>query len=463
MDIINTILNKFKDVPDLITRKVTKRFKNIYILYLETVTDGDLVNNYVLRALSTTKFKNLSEIISAPNLKEISLKEVNFYLCNGFAVITDNKTIFAFEARANLSRGIEASNVEPALYGPKDSFLENYQINIGLIKKRIKTHKLKTKEINLGRYSETKTGILYISDIVKKELIIDVLYKLNNIDTDAITSSGELKQFLSDENKNVFPAVELTERPDTVVKALLAGKIAIVVDNSPFIIVLPTVLADHINPTVDKFTNSINTNFLKLIRVLCFIITIITPAIYIAITNYNHESVPTKFLMNIAVQRFGVPFPSLIEALIMLFICELLRESDLRFPNGYGSAISILGALIIGESAVASGLASPIMIIVIALTFLASLIFNEVELSGALRYWRYIFLIFAGFWGLYGFSLALIIFLTNLSAYESFSLTYMFPISPFDPSYLKETLIKSKREKNIYRSKYLSDNVRKQK
>ena len=167
--------------------------------------------------------------------------------------------------------------------------------------------------------------------------------------------------------------------------------------------------------------------------------------------------------MNIAVQRFGVPFPSLIEALIMLFICELLRESDLRFPNGYGSAISILGALIIGESAVASGLASPIMIIVIALTFLSSLLFNEVEMSGALRWWRYIFLIFAGFFGLYGFALSLLIFLINLCAYESFSLTYMFPISPFDYSYLKETLFKPKRSKNIYRSKYLSDNVRKQK
>ncbi|HHX33209.1 MAG TPA: spore germination protein [Mollicutes bacterium] len=465
MNIIKTILNEFKDVPDLIIRKIPKRFKTIYVIYLETVSSSDLVNNYILRALAThnTKFKNLPEIISAPNLKTITLEEVEYYLCNGFAVITDNKHIYAFEARADLTRGIDAANVEPSLYGPKDSFVENYQINIGLIKRRIKSKSLKTKEIDLGRYSETKTGVLYIDNIVKIELVNEVLSKLNNIDTESITSSGELKQFLADENKNVFPALELSERPDTIVKALLSGKVVIIVDTSPFAIILPSVLADHINPTVDNLTNSINTNFLKFIRILCFIITLVTPAIYIAITNYNHESVPTKFLMNIAVQRFGVPFPSLIEALIMLFICELLRESDLRFPNGYGSAISILGALIIGESAVASGLASPIMIIVIALTFLSSLIFNEVEMSGALRWWRYIFLIFAGFFGLYGFALSLLIFLINLCAYESFSLTYMFPISPFDYSYLKETLFKPKRSKNIYRSKYLSDNVRKQK
>ncbi len=379
-----------------------------------------------------------------------------------YVAVLHNKDIHAIETKAELDRGIDDAKVEPAIYGPKDSFVENYQKNIGLIKRRIKSNHLKIKEKSLGRYSMTTTGVFYIDNIVKEELVDEVLSKLDNIDTDAIISSGELKQFLIDENKNVFPAMKLSERPDTVINSLLEGKVVILVDNSPFAIILPSVLADFINPTVDDYTNSINTNYLKALRLFCFILTIITPAFYIATTNFNQETIPSELLMNIATQRFGVPFPSIVEALIMLFVCELLRESDVRFPNNYGSAISILGALILGESAVASGIVSPIMIIVIALTFITSLIFNEVEMNGAVRAWRYVFLGFAAFLGLYGVALASIFMLINLCSYEIFSLTYMFPVSPFDLSYLKETLIKVKRKKQNTRSKYLTDNIRKQ-
>lgn len=464
MENIEYILNMFSDSPDLIVRKVKKNFKNIYVLFLESVSSSDLVNNFIIRNLTTPtfKFKNVRDIISAPNLSEITLNEVEFYICSGFTILLESKNIYAFETKAELDRSIDSAQVEPSLYGPKDSFVENYQKNIGLIKRRIKSSHLKIKNYNLGRYSKTNTGLLYINNIVKEDLVKDIDKILININTEAITTSGELKQFLVDENKNVFPSVKLSERPDTIVRALLSGKVVIIVDTSPFAIILPSVLADYINPTDDYYTNSINTIFLKFLRMFCFIITIIAPALYIAITNYNHESLPAKFLMNISTQRFGVPFPSIIEALVMLFICELLRESDVRFPNSYGSAISILGALLIGESAVASGIVSPIMIIIIALTFLSSLIFNEVEITGAIRAWRYIFLFFAAFLGLYGVSLCTLLMMINLCSYKSFKLNYMFPLSPLDLSYLKETLIKTKRKKNNYRSKYLTDNIRKQ-
>ncbi|MFA7119942.1 MAG: spore germination protein [Bacilli bacterium] len=464
MENVDLILKLFNGNPDLMVRKIKKNFKTIYILFLASVSSSDLVNKYIIKNLTTPnfKFKSIKEIIAAPNLKVINSDEVEFHICSGYTIIIENNTIFAIETKTSFDRSIDRAQVEPSLYGPKDSFIENYQKNIGLIKRRIKSHHLKIKDFILGRYSKTNVGLLYIDNIVKQDLVNDVSKRLNNINTEAIITSGELKQFLTDENKNVFPAIKLSERPDTIVRALLSGKIVILVDTSPFAIILPAVLADYINPTDDYFTNSINTNFLKFLRIFCFIITIITPALYIAITNFNQESIPAKFLMNISTQRFGVPFPSIIEALIMLFVCELLRESDLRFPNSYGSAISILGALIIGESAVASGIVSPIMIIIIALTFLSCLIFNEVEITGAIRAWRFIFLLFAAFLGLYGFALCTLLMMINLCSYKSFNLAYMFPLSPLDLSYLKETLIKPKRKKNNYRSKYLTDNIRKQ-
>ncbi|MDD2504881.1 MAG: spore germination protein [Bacilli bacterium] len=458
------IQNLFNDTPDLVIRTLKRKYQSIYVVYLESVASGDRVNSYIISPLTLpSNYKEkIEKSLAGPNLKIITIKEIELYLCSGFAIILDGKKLYAIETKADLDRGIDDAKVEPAIYGPKDSFVENIQKNIGLIKKRIKSGHLKTENKLLGRYSKTVVSVLYIDNITKKELISEILTKLNNIDIDSINTSGELKQFLSNENKNVFPAMKLSERPDTIVKSLLEGKVIILVDNSPFAIVLPSVLADFINPTVDDYSNSLNTNYLKVLRMCCFILTIITPAFYIATTTYNPEAIPGLLLMNISTQRFGVPFPSIVEALIMLFVCELLRESDVRFPNNYGSAVSILGALILGESAVASGIVSPIMIIVIALTFITSLIFNEVEINGAVRSWRYIFLFFAATLGLYGFSLAIIIMLLNLCSYKVFKLNYMFPISPFDFSYLKETLIKIKRKKLNTRSKYLTDNIRKQ-
>ncbi len=461
---IDIILEKYNNNSDLIIRKFKKNFKTIYILFLESICSSSLVNNYLLKNLiaNNYKFNKIRDMISAPNLKEINIDEVDYFISNGYTIIIENNNILAFDTKASLDRSIGPAQVEPSLYGPKDSFVENYQKNIGLIKKRIKSQHLKNENFIIGRYSQTNVGLLYIDNIAKEELIKEIIKSLNNINTEAITTSGELKQFLINENKNVFPAIKLSERPDTIVRALLSGKIVLIVDNSPFAIILPAVLADYINPTDDYYTNSINTNFLKFLRIICFIITIIAPALYIAITNFNHESIPAKFLMNISTQRFGVPFPSIIEALIMLFVCELLRESDIRFPNSYGSAVSILGALLIGESAVASGIVSPIMIIIIALTFLSSLIFNEVEINGAIRTWRYVFLFLAAFLGLYGLALSSLLMMINLCSYKSFNLSYMFPLAPFDMAYIKETLLKSKKKKNIYRSKYLTDNIRKQ-
>ena len=464
MENLKIILTLFKDTPDLIIRPISKRFFDIYVIYIETLCSGDRVNTYILNHLTLPgkRNQNIKKILTGPNFKNIDITEAEKYLCLGFCLILDGDDIYAIETKAELDRSIDEAKVEPAIFGPKDAFVENYQKNIGLIKRRIKSRHLKIKEKTLGRYSQTTTGVIYLDNIVKEYLVKEILNKLNTIDTDSLTSSGELKQFLVDENKNVFPAMKLSERPDTIVKSLLDGKVVILVDNSPFAIILPAVLADFINPTVDSYVNSLNTNFLKFLRIICFILTIVTPAVFIALTNYNPETIPSELLMNIATQRRGIPFPAIFEAILMLFVCELLRESDIRFPNAYGSAVSLLGALIIGESAVSSGLVSPIMIIVIALTFITSLIFNEVEINGAVRAWRFIYLLFASFLGLYGLALAFIFMLINLCSYQVYTLSYMFPVSPFDLSYLKETLIKVKRKNQNMRSKFLTDNIRKQ-
>lgn len=463
MNVFKYINNTFKDTPDLVKRKIKYSFSSVHIYYIETICSSEQVNNFILKNLTNpNSHRKFKDILAGPNFKEINLNKLEFYLYNGFTVLVYRNKIYAIETKASLDRSVTSPLVEQDLYGAKDALLENYQKNIGLIKRRLKSSHLKTKEYKLGRFTQTSTGVLYIDNITDMSLVKRIDALLNKIDTDSVIDVGELKQFLTMDKGNVFPPTKLTERPDVIVKALLDGKLVIVMDTSPFAIILPAVLADFINPISDKYLYQRNANNLKILRMICFFLTIFTPAFYIAIITYNQETIPALLLTNFITQNEGIPFPATIETFFMIFICEMLRESDIRFPSNFSSSISILGALILGDAAVSANIVSPIMIIITALTFISSMIFSNVELSGAIRIWRFIAMIIASFYGLYGVALAFIFFIVSLSSYSSFGLPYMFPVVPFSLPYLKETLYESDIHDNKKRSPYLTKNIRKQ-
>lgn len=463
MNVFKYINNTFKDTPDLVKRKIKYSFSSVHIYYIETICSSEQVNNFILKNLTNpNSHRKFKDILAGPNFKEINLNKLEFYLYNGFTVLVYRNKIYAIETKASLDRSVTSPLVEQDLYGAKDALLENYQKNIGLIKRRLKSSHLKTKEYKLGRFTQTSTGVLYIDNITDMSLVKRIDALLNKIDTDSVIDVGELKQFLTMDKGNVFPPTKLTERPDVIVKALLDGKLVIVMDTSPFAIILPAVLADFINPISDKYLYQMNANNLKILRMICFFLTIFTPAFYIAIITYNQETIPASLLTNFITQNEGIPFPATIETFFMIFICEMLRESDIRFPSNFSSSISILGALILGDAAVSANIVSPIMIIITALTFISSMIFSNVELSGAIRIWRFIAMIIASFYGLYGVALAFIFFIVSLSSYSSFGLPYTFPVVPFSLPYLKETLYESDIHDNKKRSPYLTKNIRKQ-
>ena len=462
--IVKRIQEEFKSTPDLIIKKVKlSLLDTVYVLYLETVSSSDKVNDYILKNLSSfSSFKNtrnidIASLIPGPNTKEIkNYDEIEYFITNGFTIVIRGNTILGIETRADINRGIPTPDTEPAQNGPKDAFTENYQINLGLIKKRLKSSKLKTEEFTIGRKTLTKVGLLYFDDIAEEETINLVKEKLNKIDIDGVLDSSMIGQLISEEDKTRFPTYQLTERPDFVSKALLEGKIVIIMDTSPFAIILPSFFIDFINPGIDNYHKSKNINFLKIVRFVCFFLSMTVPAIYIALVNYNQETIPTQLLVSFSTQRDGVPFPSIIEVLIMLFICEMLRESDLRFPNAYGSAISILGALVLGDAAVSAGIVSPITIIIIALTFMASLIFTEIEVSNALRNLRFIFLFAAAFYGILGLVFSGLYFLIRINKIHSFGKPYFYPLVPFDKTYFFKTALKSPLRKDRKRSSMLT-------
>ena len=459
-NIVNNIKNLFKDNTDLVIKKIDYNlFNKIYVIYLETLTSSDKVNSYILNNLSiytylnNRKIKKLNSIISGPkSIINIDPSNIEFYIYNGYTIVINNNHIIGIETKKELSRNISTANLEQTIKGPQDAFTENIESNMGQIKRRIKTTKLKNKDLFIGRRTKTKLSILYIDDICNLDIINNIENLLNKLDVDGVLDSSQIAHYIDGENKTIFPTIKQTERPDVVCKALLEGKVAIILDTSPFVLILPAYFIDFINPISDTYTKSINVNFLKFLRLTCFILSMITPAIYLSLVNYNQETIPTSLLINFATQRVNLPFPTIIEALIMLFIVEILRETDIRFPSSFGSSISVLGALILGDAAVSAGIVSPIMIIIISLTFISSLLFTELELSNALRNYRILFLILAGFLGLYGVFLALIIFFTNILSIKTIDKPYFAPIIPFDKYYFEESVTKIQDKNHTKRS-----------
>lgn len=464
-EIVKRIRKDFKKTVDLVIKPIKiSLLDTIYVIYLESVTGSDKVNDYILKNVSFLNFLkqkkkiDLASVIPAPNTKVLkNADEIEFYLTNGFTIVIHKKDILALETRAEIQRGIPEPTTEQAIFGPKDAFTENIQINLGLLKRRVKSKDLKTESIVLGRKTKTMIEVLYFEDICEEDLVQNIMEELNKIDVDGILDSGNIMEYLSLENKTHFPTIIKTERPDNTAKALLEGKVVILVDTSPFALIVPSFFSDFLNPISDNYKKSNNINFLKILRLACFFLTILVPAIYIALLNYNPETIPTSLLINFSTQRDSVPFPAIVEAVLMLFIYEILRESDVRFPNSYGSAISILGALILGEAAVTAGFVSPIMIIVIAFTFITSLIFTEQEIVNAARHFRILFLLSAAFYGLYGILFMFLYFLSHITELKSMGKPYFYPIAPFDKVYLFKGLFKRKITLDTKRSKLLTN------
>ena len=431
MKLINNIKNSFNNSSDLIIKKIN----NIYLIYLQSICDTEKINDFIIRNYE------LNKSIITPNSVLINEKDITNNLLQACTIIIDNKKIYSLETKGNLIRSIDKSSYETSINGSKDSLNESIENNLGLIKRRIKSNNLINEDYYLGDNTKTKVSLLYLKDITDMKLVNKIKNKLNYIKSDII-SIENIKQLLTKENRSVLPTIMVSERPDIISNYLLDKKVIIICDNSPNALILPTYLVDYINPNIDSYNKSISINFIKIIRLFCLLFTVCAPALYIAIINYDSESLPISLLINFANQRQSVPFPSYIECLIMLILCSILKESDMRFSSSYSTSISIVGALILGDASVAAGLISPIMIIIISFTFISSLIFSDIEFVNGLRIYRFILLFFSTFLGLLGFNLGLLIIISNLCSLKVLGNSFTYPISPFNKKYFNKTIIK---------------------
>ena len=448
------MITKFKKakqnhIPDLQIKEIKTSFQTIYILNIQTLSSSQLTNKYILDYFSNRSiikpFSNIKNDIQN-NIPSISFIELPYnedkiyeYLFNGFSILIHNKTILAFETRATLNRGINPPTSEPTIRGPKDSFNENYNTNLGLVRKRLKDKNLYIKELTLGTKTNTKVCIFYMNNLVDKKLLKETIQKIENIKTDKILDTYYIKELIKKENNTSFPTIKSTERPDTIAKALTEGKICILSENSDNALIIPTFFIDYFFIEEDNFHKKTYTYFIKFIRLLAFFITIFAPSIYLSLITYDQQMLPTSLLINFTIQRFTVPFPALIEALILMFTFEILYEADALKPSSKGTSLSILGALVLGDAAVAAGIISPIMVIVIAITAISSMYFSYHDFQSFIRTYRYILMILSCFFGMVGILYGFIILLTNLCSIKSFGKPFLLPFTPI--------LNKTKQEK----------------
>lgn len=513
-DLVEFIKLKTSNSSDMYFRKVNVLEEDIYIIYNECTASTELVSNFVIRSLEDISKSNMTdekleniknnledEKINKENLrikkkeklykdlnlklnkineeelidkiektlsickvKKIDLKEDNifYYLFSGFTLIVHNKKILAVETKENLDRSIQEPITEVAVKGPKDGFLENFQKNVGLIRKRLKDEHLVLNEKKIGRRSKTKVGLLYVEDIAKKEFVRYIEDKLKNIDIDGIIDSNYIVEIIEDSNKSDFPVTISTERPDVASFYLLQGRVVIIVENSPFAIVVPVFMEDFIKNIDDYYQKGSNIVLTKIIRYLALFITLFTPAFYVALTTFDQESIPTQLLVSFVTQREGVPFPAFFEAALMIISFEILRESDYRVPNVAGNTLSIVGALILGDAAVSAGIVSPIMIIVVAITTISGLMFTDINVVNALRKWRLIHLFFASIAGILGLGVSVLIFTVKMTSITSFTKPYTYPFAPVDFTQIGERILARKNiADDTKRQKILTNNLTK--
>ena len=437
-NIKNKIKNKYNNSFDV----KFNDFNNIHLIYIDSLCDSNIINETILKNVVIDRdFKSIKDVITNSNTINIkSIDEVYNYLENGFCIVCYSNDTVAVDTKKNLSRSISEPTIEQTINGPKDSLNEDYMTNIGLIRKRIKDESLTMIEKKVGKKSKTKVNIMYLDDIVENSLVDEIIKKIDNLDLDYVLDSSFISQSIISSN-NVFPLAETSERPDLICMSLLEGKVCLIVENSPFAIIIPTFFVDLFHSPEDYYQSPKNVTFTKLIRLLAFYIAIILPAFYIAITTFNHETIPITLIINFAAQRNGVPFPTFIEALGMIIIFEILRESDLRIPSVSGNAISILGAIVLGDAAVSAGIVSPIMVIIIAISSICSLMFSNVAMVNAIRLWKIIFLIFASFLGIVGLVFASFLFIIIISSLKSFGKPYLYPVAPLGKIKIKDSFI----------------------
>lgn len=339
-------------------------------------------------------------------------------------------------------RQISEPENEMVVRGPREAFVETLHTNTALLRRRIKDPALKLERMQLGRLTKTDVAIVYIKGVANDKLVAEVKSRLQGIEIDSVLESGYIEEFIEDNPWSPFPQVNHTEKPDRLAARLLEGRVGIMVDGTPMVLTVPTVFIEFLHSAEDYYERFQIASFVRIIRFVSLFLSLIMPSLYVAITTFHQEMLPTALLLSLAAQREAVPFPAFVETILMEFTFEILREAGIRLPRQVGQAVSIVGALIVGEAAVRAGLVGPATVIVVAFTGITSFVFFY-SASFTIRMMRFPMIIMSAILGLYGLISVLILIVVHLCALRSFGTPYLSPVAPVVPSDLKDSFVRA--------------------
>jgi len=374
---------------------------------------------------------------------------------NAVVIFDGMASALACKTQGYDKRAIDEPQAETVLRGPRDGFIESISTNISLIRRRLKTPNLWSENFTLGHLSRTRVAILYIKGLASEELVQEVRQRVSRIKIDAVLESGYIEEFIEDGPFHIFPLVFRTERPDRVAACLLEGRVAIITDGTPFVLVVPMDFPMLLQAPDDYYEKVPIGSFLRLIRLVAFAGSIILPGIYVAVVTFHTELLPTNLLLRIAGAKEGVPFPIVFEVFMMELLFELLREAGIRLPRAIGPAVTIVGALVLGDAAIRAGLVSPPVVIIVALTAIASFTVPTFSFGIAARLTRFIFILLGGAFGLFGIQFGLLTLIISLASLRSFGYPFMAPIAPLIVNDLKDILIRTFRWDMITRPRLI--------
>lgn len=419
------------------------------IIYIDGAADTKLIDGYVLQPLMVLSNLNKSEagekdlFISVKNLlvpvNQVAiaenLQEIIDGIVNGDSAIIINHSNKALivETKGWPVRGVGDPKNEKVTQGPQDAFNESFRQNLALVRKRIRSNALVTEYFKIGWRSKTDLALLYLDGVANKKIIREMRKRLKSIKIAYITDTGIIQQLVGDSPHSLIPTTLATERPDRVSAFLNEGHVAIIMDGSPFAIIAPITVWGLLHSPEDYYLNPVVGSFIRIIRVISFFLGVITPAFYIAITNYHPEMIPTDLLLAIAASRENVPFPVIAEVLMMEFSFELIREAGLRIPSLMGPTIGIVGALILGQAAVQANIVSPLLVIVVAVTALSSFTIPNIAFSYTVRLMRFLFIAMASVTGFLGIAFCLMLLTFIVTGMKSLGVSMLAPIAPFRP------------------------------
>ena len=442
--IYNTLINS-----DVIIREflctINQKSYSAFLIHFDGMTNSQMINNFLLKPLMRDSFSSwftqnnsledyiLNTLMPQNNVKKLyNFSKIASSINSGNCVpfVDTINVAFDIDIKKFEQRSVNTPENEIVIKGPQEAFVENLRTNTSMIRRIVHNENLIIENVSVGSMSQTNCSLCYIKDITNNDLVSEVKYRLNNLEIESLQSSGQLEQLLEEPGSFGIPQILSTERPDKCAKFLYQGRVVVIVNGNPYALIMPAVAMDFLGSPEDTNIKSNFANFLRFLRFLAVCITLFLPGIYVAITSFHQEILPTELLFSIISSRENVPFPVIVELLIMEISFELIREAGIRVPSPIGSTIGIVGGLIIGEAAVSANIVSPFLVIIVAITGIASFAIPDFSFGFHLRVFRFIF-IFLGFvFGFLGIGLGLFAYVTILCSIKSFGVPFTSPFSP---------------------------------